>query len=266
MNDLLIKFVMFRSWYPQIAGFLFCAIKSSAIIFLGAAVALFLRNHSAAARCWIWRGILIALLALFVFDFGPFALWAYRAKVSVAVKAEDRVAYNREAEYLEIIHSWEGMEAIKEQKREQSYLSNNPLPPWDWSSLIITLKDIQRSPWKEINATLHWIIWSVSTLLILLWITRLFIGARLLARSGSFANQDWQLLAAHVAEELKIHKIPLVRIIESVSSPLLSGFRIPVICLSPYALLWSREKLRVVFLHELAHWKRWDYGWQQIGK
>ncbi|MEO6848594.1 MAG: M56 family metallopeptidase, partial [Chthoniobacterales bacterium] len=42
--------------------------------------------------------------------------------------------------------------------------------------------------------------------------------------------------------------------------------RIPVICLSPYALLWSREKLRVVFLHELAHWKRWDYGWQQIGK
>src|SRR4051794_21059768 len=61
-----------------------------------------------------------------------------------------------------------------------------------------------------------------------------------------------------VAESLGIARAPLVLVSDRADVPVMWGLTKPVLILPASGLQWSAERLRVVFLHELAHWNRRD--------
>ena len=62
----------------------------------------------------------------------------------------------------------------------------------------------------------------------------------------------------HAAAQLGVTRFACLLISDRVSVPLMWGIARPVLLLPAEALTWSRERLRVVFLHELAHLRRCD--------
>src|SRR4051795_6111892 len=61
-----------------------------------------------------------------------------------------------------------------------------------------------------------------------------------------------------VAESLGIARVPLLLASHRADVPVMWGLTKPVLILPASGLQWSAERLRVVFLHELAHWNRRD--------
>jgi beta-lactamase regulating signal transducer with metallopeptidase domain/Tfp pilus assembly protein PilF len=59
-------------------------------------------------------------------------------------------------------------------------------------------------------------------------------------------------------ERLGVSRLVRVLTSDAVSVPLVWGIRRPALLLPPVALSWSRERLGVVFLHEIAHLRRRD--------
>src|SRR5207253_10498130 len=60
------------------------------------------------------------------------------------------------------------------------------------------------------------------------------------------------------AERLGVDRTVRLLASERVSVPLVWGIRKPVLLVPATALSWSRDRLRVVFAHELAHLRRGD--------
>src|SRR4051812_3192933 len=61
-----------------------------------------------------------------------------------------------------------------------------------------------------------------------------------------------------IAESLGIVRAPLLLASHRADVPVMWGLTKPVLILPASGLQWSAERLRVVFLHELAHWNRRD--------
>jgi len=74
-------------------------------------------------------------------------------------------------------------------------------------------------------------------------------------RNGSESFEETDLLT-EVKEKLHIRRYIRVRKSDTVGSPLLVGFLFPVVYLPKHEL--SEEQLRMVYLHELTHFKRGD--------
>jgi beta-lactamase regulating signal transducer with metallopeptidase domain/Flp pilus assembly protein TadD len=62
----------------------------------------------------------------------------------------------------------------------------------------------------------------------------------------------------HASELLGVDRLARVLVSERVTVPLMWGIRRPALLLPAEALQWSRERLQVIFLHELAHLRRGD--------
>jgi beta-lactamase regulating signal transducer with metallopeptidase domain len=108
------------------------------------------------------------------------------------------------------------------------------------------------------------------------WLLMIYLGiaaiavARLLA--GIFALRrvirnavvvDDDAIAAElldVAQSLGIEECPRLVASDEAEVPVMWGVKAAVLILPSAGLEWSIERLRVVFLHELAHWRRRDVG------
>ncbi len=68
------------------------------------------------------------------------------------------------------------------------------------------------------------------------------------------------------ADQLKLKKLPELRISENVDSPVITGVMKPVLLLPVNAISWSEETLKMVMLHELGHVQRRDLWTSLVGQ
>lgn len=108
----------------------------------------------------------------------------------------------------------------------------------------------------------------VSRIMITVWLAgflfvlgRAILGHLLLqARRGTpggTTDSDWDAAAHEVAAELNLTTPVALREDASTTTPAVWGFRRPTVFLPPLSV-WSRERKRVILLHEFAHIKRGD--------
>ncbi|HEY8180610.1 MAG TPA: M56 family metallopeptidase, partial [Thermoanaerobaculia bacterium] len=117
---------------------------------------------------------------------------------------------------------------------------------------------------QSVRATLSNEVWALMAILIVgaLLIGRMLFGIAAVVWITQRANEvtDDGLVREfdHAAAQLGITRF--VRLLTSarVSVPLMWGVTRPALLLPADALDWSRDRLRVVFLHELAHLRRCD--------
>ena len=110
---------------------------------------------------------------------------------------------------------------------------------------------------------------SLADILCLIWLAGiLIIGGILLVRyvrqakllrNSTPAEGELAALLADAAERMKVRRLPKIMLSDKVSTPVLVGVFRPVILLPPgISDSCSPAELSAMFIHELAHIKRWD--------
>ncbi|MDN5201048.1 M56 family metallopeptidase [Fulvivirgaceae bacterium BMA10] len=128
---------------------------------------------------------------------------------------------------------------FSEQPADQSISKNGTPPAWMiWSTFI----------------------WLLGSLLLLTFLIIENIWLKLVSQTrNNFRHADWPKILNEYQKLLCINQS--VRIVQSrhVSVPLTIGALKPVIILPSKAKGWTKDRLKIVLLHELAHIKRLDY-------
>lgn len=116
-----------------------------------------------------------------------------------------------------------------------------------------------------------------STRMMLLWVLG-FIAVALPALAGVVGNecrrrqsrriveQDWLRLLDGLARQFALRRQIELRTSQVPLIPVTWGVLRPVVLLPAQAQQWPESVRRLVLLHELAHIKRWDVGFQLIGR
>ncbi|CAM3013513.1 M56 family metallopeptidase [Rariglobus hedericola] len=267
MNALLSKFVLFQVYYPVIATFLLCAVKSLAIVALGGLGAVMLRKRSAAARCWVWRAVLAGCLALPLFDFGAALTGRLRVAWRHSLSEESSQDFARQANALHLVYSQEEMKARREAKASEDLPAGTVVPPWHHSSFHnVSMEDFRPTPWRQLEDRLVFGWWAVAGCFGLIAFTRMGVGFWTLRKNARVAGAAFQQKAETAATLLKLRRRPRVWIVRGLHSPLMAGWVYPGVYLPETAQGWTAQRCEEIFLHELAHWRRGDQFWQLIGR
>ncbi len=263
MNDALSKFVLLEAYFPNICLFLVSALKSSAVVLLGWGAVSFLKSRSGRARCWVWRFVLLGALALIAFDFGPTPLRRVRLTVPIQPKPEEAQAFQQEAASLNIIRSGKDLEDFRTETISHEMAVQSP--PWKRLPRDrFDISQLRARPWRWIESRILEIWWVVAAGFVALAVTRIALGLMWL-RKCPVATEQVQNVCEQLAQGMAIRTHPVVRASEMIKVPLISGIVKPAIYLPVTVAEWNKEKLRAVFSHELAHWKRWDHLWRYLG-
>jgi beta-lactamase regulating signal transducer with metallopeptidase domain/peroxiredoxin len=83
--------------------------------------------------------------------------------------------------------------------------------------------------------------------------------SRLTKKSRMITNQQLITLADKCSRKLKLKNKIMLCQCENIRIPLIKGWRNPKIYLPSGVDCWSKDKQKVILLHELAHIKRYDY-------
>ncbi|AHF94747.1 hypothetical protein OPIT5_25240 [Opitutaceae bacterium TAV5] len=272
MNPLVSGFAFFSTQYPATALFVLCALKSSLIVLSGWLVASALRRRSARARCWVWRCTLLACAGLLLMEFGPAAVQRVRRALPAVVATPAQAQATRErAVAFRWVPSIEEINRLENEKQEQFRAEEraSPVvrPPWEKADRPrLSADDMRLAPWRQIERGLPRVWGFGAGLFAAVTLLRVAAGRWWLRRSSGPADDGLAGAARRVAASLRTGRRLRIRLTPRVPSPLLVGFFVPVIYLPETARGWSGEKLRAVFLHELAHWQRRDPLWQLAGR
>lgn len=110
------------------------------------------------------------------------------------------------------------------------------------------------------------LIWAIGTLVLLI---RLMLGwvlmRHIIMHSKSISNDNAVSLINHLRARLGYHRDVRLVYSSGISSPQVFGFWKPRIILPEDAPSWTKEKLEMALIHELAHIKRHDTLWYMIG-
>lgn len=107
-------------------------------------------------------------------------------------------------------------------------------------------------------------LWFSGFLLTTAWFAFGWLAARWIARRAVPAPLDVTLEARDIARDLRLIRLPDVRVMAQPRGPLTVGITHPTILLPALALDWSVERRRHVFAHELAHIRRADTRSQAV--
>lgn len=103
------------------------------------------------------------------------------------------------------------------------------------------------------------LIWVVGITVYAGWLLVGWIGLWWIRRHARLLDHnDWQRLAAEVAQELGVHRRFSLHQSQAVNMALTTGILRPQIILPAAADTWSEERRRLVLVHELAHIRRHD--------
>jgi beta-lactamase regulating signal transducer with metallopeptidase domain len=265
MNDFISKFAMLQSFYPSICLLILAAIKSSAIVCLGWGGALLLKSRSAAARCWVWRCAMLGVLVLLAFDFGPDAIRKIRLTIPTHLDPDKASAFYRETLALKLVQTPENIERAQVVPAPPRQAT----PPWvspGSDDRNVTPAEMRTPLWSRIESGVLPVWLSIAAILFAATACRIAAGILWLRRHGTAATTDAEASCAALAAGFGIKSTPCLGIIPDLHSPLILGLRRPWIYLPASFASWSEEKLRTVFVHELAHWKRRDLLWQYLGR
>ena len=123
-----------------------------------------------------------------------------------------------------------------------------------------TLTRMTGLPWPS----LLWIAWMIGASLTLLTLVRQFLEAQRLPLEP--VTTPWLISECErLSTAYQLHSVPSLAVSDHVHGPLLVGLFRPTIVFSPDVLSQcSRDQLRVVLAHELAHVRRSDLWWNLL--
>ncbi len=227
-----------------------------------------LRRRSARARCWAWRCALVVLLLLPLMEMMPRAIKQWRMRMAVPIKLNPEVSrrFVSDTTAWGVLQTYDVvMEGVK-QRHAKAQMPETRQPPWEGARL--TLADWRRTPWLEIERWLPVVWWGVAGMAGVWFLARMVAG-RWWLRRGSM-QPDWTprqaSVIAQAVREMKLVSKFQIRISSRARFPLLAGIWRPAVYLPLAAADWEAERLRMVFLHELAHWRRRDPLWLLMGR
>lgn len=227
MNTWFEDLLRFLTQNPNFGLLASALLTSTAVVCVAKTVALQLRRRSARARSIVWRIAMVALLAVGVWRLMP------EAAPPVAV-VEWRVSFPAAA------------------------LPDEPALP----ALVLP----EKSAWQRVLMFLEeasiqlWL--GTATVLLLRRVLRAWAGLLWLRRRSDQAPDFIQrrLRKMNAPDGLQC------RVAQRLHSPMLSGWRRPVIWLPPDAARWDERRLGAVLRHELAHLQRADVAWHWLAQ
>lgn len=227
MNIWFEDLLRFLTQNPNLGLLASALLTSTAVVCVAEAVALQLRRRSARARSIVWRIAMVALLAVGVWRLMP------EAAPPVAV-VEWRVSLPAAA------------------------LPDEPAIP----ALVLPEKSAwQRGLMFLEGASIQ--IWLGTATMLLLWrVVRAWAGLLWLRRRSDQAPDCIQRLL----RKMNAPDGMQCRVAQRLHSPMLSGWRRPVIWLPPDAARWDERRLGAVLRHELAHLQRADVAWHWLAQ
>jgi beta-lactamase regulating signal transducer with metallopeptidase domain len=124
-----------------------------------------------------------------------------------------------------------------------------------------------RRPIRELIWPAALLFWAVGALVgFLYWLTGAVALMRLRRRAHPIADPSWSELLSETSAQLQLRRpVTLLRSPLGIV-PMVWGWQRPVLLLPAGADSWSRERKRLVLLHELAHAKRADCLTQLLGQ
>jgi beta-lactamase regulating signal transducer with metallopeptidase domain len=255
------------------------AAKATFLLAFVALINLAFRRISATTRHLLWTSALCAALLLPFLSFLTF--WeipvlptelSEKASVSRALIESNQTLKMPEtpmASESSVSDAASGGVREKYEAPEKTQFSEKFSPPWMTETSVR-----QTSPEKNaalslmpqtVNCALA--VWVAGVLLLLL---RLFVG---LAASGFLARRSREFKGAALNElfsalciELNLKNKTRLQCGESTTMPIVCGVFRPVVLLPPVAEEWSKERQRIVLLHELAHVARHDCLTQMLAQ
>lgn len=269
MNQSFSYFVLFQTFYPNLAGLLACALKITVFVLAGCVVAGWLKRRAATARCWVWRAVIAGCLALPVFDLGAPALAKLRLVWSQQPSAEIVRSFGEQAEAWHVVRSLEDARAERQDKMAVRRPFDGELSPWEAERAKrteVTVEELRPTPWRQIEEEARSVWWAVAGVVLALMLARILIASRRLRKNACRANDEMQKQAGAVARRLGVRAGVRVWRMASGRSPLMAGLWRPAVYLPEEAVCWDRSCREAVFLHELAHWRRGDQFWQLAGR
>jgi beta-lactamase regulating signal transducer with metallopeptidase domain len=237
-------------FYPHLLWLAGLLLKSAVIFGVARLAALCLARHSARARNWLWRVALTVMLLL------P----CQEARVR-SQKIMPAVPLSVESQRTPDVETWQKWRVINSDLERENLIHETAAradsPPWQAVGFdACNPVEFQRTPWRWLEQ------WALP-----LWLS--VSGALLLAHVlRARAARRWLDRHARAADSQLAASLPLtvsVFLHEQLKSPLMVSGKIPRVYLPVDAGHWSRDGLRAVLLHELAHWQRCDLPWQKIG-
>lgn len=120
-----------------------------------------------------------------------------------------------------------------------------------WESALVSLEGASIQLWLGVAMTL--LLWRILTA---------WAGLYWLRKHSGPAPE----MALRLLQEMKAPQRLNCRMAERLQSPMLSGWRRPVIWLPPEATDWDEQRLSAVLRHELAHLQRADVTWHWLAQ
>ncbi len=229
MNDIIEHLLRFLTLNPNLGLLMSAALTSTAVVCVAWALALQLQRRSARARVLVWRITVVTLLVA--------AGWRMMPEAPSPVVMEWRVTLP--------ISSWEAPPVMPE--RSPLIL---PEKTW-WQRGLDGLEDSGVALWLGIAAGLFF--WrTISACAGLIWLRKHSEPAPALILRRLRDSAAPEHLRCLLAERLR--------------SPMLTGWRRPVIWLPQEAVNWDEKRLGAVLRHELAHFQRADVLWHWLSQ
>lgn len=249
--------------------------KSLMILLLSFTVVQMLRKSSAAARCLTWQAGLAALLILPILSILippiPFlTITALRNTKPVILTGSD----SQSVSHAKATVSWsttthEFTANSQPSKEADSKIRTSQMPPAAAASIPTVVRHQAGIKWQIVSLLSLFSIWGIGTVTI---IARMLFSLAYLARSRKKARivlGTVQELASSLYELKKMNRtVSILCGGEEMStlSPMTWGLLHPVILLPVEAESWTKERLKAVLLHELAHIARHDWTAQIIAR
>ncbi|HEY1051279.1 MAG TPA: M56 family metallopeptidase [Prosthecobacter sp.] len=204
------------------------ALTSAGIVCVAAAAAAVLRHRSARARSLVWRLAMVALVIV-----GGWKLMPDVSPPPVAV--------------VEWQVDWSALPAPAATAFEPIVLPEPTL----WERVMDGVDGWAVRVWL-----------GVAGLWMLARIMGVCLGLRSLGRRGDEAPPALRRIGggSGLPTGTRYH------LVERLGSPMLTGWRKPVIWLPAEAEMWDEARLQAVLRHEAAHWRRKDWLWQWLAQ
>lgn len=229
MNDFMEDLLRFLTRNPNLGLLMSALLTSSAVVCVAWAMALQLQRRSARARSLVWRITMVMLLVV--------AVWRLTSEAAPPVAVmEWRVTM------------------------QEPPMNAAPIVLPDMPALIMPEKSWSQRGlmWLESWGLRLWL--GVAGALLLWKLARAFAGLVWLRKHSEEAPR----LIDQQAERAGAPSSMRCRLAQRLHSPMLTGWRRPVIWLPQEAAGWDEKRLSAVLCHELAHYQRSDVFWKWL--
>lgn len=229
MNTFINHALLTLSLHKGLALLVSAFITSAAVFCVAAAAAMGLRHRSARSRSAVWRLGVVALLIV--------GAWRLMPDLTPPVA----------------VMEWQ--------------VDMTPALQLETTVVELPLFELpEKSAWEKIAegfdrwAVFFWL--GMAALGFCLRVVGVLLGLRALRRRCSAASR----LTQEIGSEAGLPDGTAYRWVSDLTSPMLTGWRKPVIWLPTESALWDESRLNAVLRHEAAHWQRGDWLWQWLAQ